>query len=483
MKKAISIILVVIMCFSGLVISASAAPTTPNVSAQAALVMNLDNKAIVLDKNSDVTMDPSLLAQVMTSILVLENYKDIKDDKVTVSMTVQNKMYDKKQELGALRLANINAGETLSVSDLLASVIIRSACDSAMTLAEYIGGSESDFVAMMNKKAKEIGANNTVFTSSHGIYDSSSTPKTTAQDMAKIIEYAMQFDEFKTLMGQTSYSYTKNGQTYSWKNINLLLDRSSAQYYNANATGAHFGFHDKITDTKNYGSYLIATYSAKSGNFLVITMGSKVSGDDNASFYKAFLESNELYKWASTNFEDRVLLESGKNLGEVKLRLAKGGKDYLRIQTGGTYSAYICKNPEPVPEYSLDVPVSVDAPIKEGDQVGTVTIKLDGEEVATVPVVSSETVEVSRGMLTANKLGKMLSSTVFIVIILVIFIGIALYVAFAVMSNKKASDVKTKKLHIKFPKLRKSSKNPDDIQDDLTAPKFKKKNDDDKYFD
>ncbi len=109
---------------------------------------------------------------------------------------------------------------------------------------------------------------------------------------------------------------------------------------------------------------------------------------------------------------------------------------------------------------------------------------MDGKDIATVPVVSAETVEVSRGMLTANKLGKVLSSTVFIVIILVVFLGIAFYVAFAVISNKKASDVKMPKLHIKLPKVKKKSKTPDDIQDDLAAPKFKKKkDDDDKYFD
>ena len=218
LKKRIGIVLIVTIFFS---ITAKAVEKPKELYAQSAVLMDADSGRILFEKNGDQRRAMASTTKIMTCILALER-GDLEGEVVAS----ENAAKQPKVHLG------VEKGETFRLRDLLYSLMLESHNDSAVMIAEKVGGSVEKFAKMMNEKAKEIGCINTYFITPNGLDAKDDTGKhsTTAGELAKIMSYCItqspKKEEFLAITGQKSYQFTnmEKTRTYICHNHNAFLE-------------------------------------------------------------------------------------------------------------------------------------------------------------------------------------------------------------------------------------------------------------------
>lgn len=204
--------------------SISGWPQGPDITSTAAVVMENTTNTIVYAKNMDQTLFPGGTVKVMTTLLALENSQ--LTDQVTMTATGVSGVTD-----GG---ANISAqlDEVFTMEQCLYAMMLSSANDIALQVAEHIGGSVDAFVQMMNTRASELGCTNTVFTNPTGLPDENQ--HTTAHDMALIMKAAIDNDTFCTIAGTTSYTIpatnVAGGERVLTNNFSMTNSANAAYY-------------------------------------------------------------------------------------------------------------------------------------------------------------------------------------------------------------------------------------------------------------
>jgi D-alanyl-D-alanine carboxypeptidase (penicillin-binding protein 5/6) len=164
----------------------------PQVQARAAVLMDAETGQVLFAKNAHQPLPPASLTKIMTAIVVLERCE--LDAVVKASQRAVN---------AKASSMHLRVGETVKVRDLLYALMLRSANDAAIALAEHTAGSVEAFAALMNEKAKSLGAKHTRFVNPHGLHD----PRhlSTAYDLALITRYAMQNETFRAIVNAPYY--------------------------------------------------------------------------------------------------------------------------------------------------------------------------------------------------------------------------------------------------------------------------------------
>ncbi|MBR6735770.1 MAG: D-alanyl-D-alanine carboxypeptidase [Oscillospiraceae bacterium] len=431
MKKLLTAVLCVLLC-AAMSFSSFAATYTPpfDITAKSALLINLDSGKVIYEKNADEKIEPSLLAQMMTAILAIEEIDDPENTLLSMPAYIQDYVYTKNIAFDGIYLAGLYKNEEISAKNLMHAVLIRDANEAAMILADHVAdGSMNYFAELMNERAKELGAKNTNFTHPTGLADTESY--TTARDIAAIAKHAMTIPEYMEMVNTSFYDGgpTDRQATLYWNTNNRLITTTS-EYYNPSVEAIKYGWHD------NLGSYSVSLSKRDGYTYLCVVMGAMGSGDIKP-YHSAFEETNRLYNWAYDTFRVKVLLEEGKSFGEVPLRLAEGQKDFLRVKADKSFTALIPADIEVSSiQYDVRLPDSVNAPIEEGELIGEVHLILADEEMGVVGLVSSETVNVSRLMMTFDKIADMFDTLWFKFIVVFIFMLITLYAALTIIRNR-----------------------------------------------
>lgn len=161
-------------------------------------VYNLDDKEVEFAVNPDAHRAPASLTKIMTTILAIEKAKDLSE-----TATITQETYDFAVNSNAT-MAGFLGNETVTFEDLLYGTMLPSAAECANTLAVAISGSESDFIKQMNEKASALGMRNTHFQTSEGL--DAENQYTTARDMAKLVEYAIQNKTFYEIFSSSQYT-------------------------------------------------------------------------------------------------------------------------------------------------------------------------------------------------------------------------------------------------------------------------------------
>ena len=244
-------------------------PQASDISSTAAIVMETSTNTVLYSKNADQALYPASAVKVMTCLMALENSS--LDDQVTMTATGVSGVTD-----GG---ANISAqlDEVFTMEQCLYAIMVASANDIALQVAEHISGSVEDFVAAMNTRAQELGCTNTVFTNPTGLPDENQ--HTTAHDMALIMEAAMANDTFRTIAQTTSYTIPAtnvSGGDRALTNNFTMINSSSDSYYEP-CIGGKEGY------TEASGSTLVCEAS-KNNMKLVCVVFNGASGvtDDEA---------------------------------------------------------------------------------------------------------------------------------------------------------------------------------------------------------
>ncbi len=259
MKKKLIFVLsfLLLLCIT---IKASAQVQT---SAKAAALMNADTGEFLYTKNPNTKLPIASLTKIMTAILAIEN-ADI-SEQVVISKEAAN------QPPSSIY---VQPGDQLTLEDLLYGLILRSGNDAAYAIAEYVAGNVDDFVRLMNQKAKAIGMTNTNFSNPSGL----NIPReniSTASDVAKLMQYAMQNKKFREIAGTKVYqTQSALGVPYEWNHKHRLVNQ--VDYVIAGKTGF----------TKAAGRTL-ASYASKNGiNLIAVTLNDPNDWEDHLNMFQ-----------------------------------------------------------------------------------------------------------------------------------------------------------------------------------------------------
>jgi len=226
-----------------------------------AIVYEANSQTLMYAWNPDVQMYPASLVKIMTVLLALENAE--LTDLVTVT----------QEAIASVPADAVSAkllpGEKLSIQDLLYCILLSSASDASVAVAEHVGGSVQGFVDMMNQRAEEMGCTGTYFTNPHGLHDDNQ--HTTARDSARILSVAMENEKFRTIFAADDYMIEKTNLSENRRisTGNYMKDTTSKLYYDSRVIGGRTG----VTQD---GRRCLATASERNGMLLItVVMGAE----------------------------------------------------------------------------------------------------------------------------------------------------------------------------------------------------------------
>ena len=442
MKKTVSIILALLIALCA-VVPASAASEMPDLTAQAAIVMDLTTGEILYEKNADERMYPASLTKIMTGILTIEN--------VSLGATLTADDEIAVVEPTVLRM---KSGEQINAKDALYCMLVASCNDLAELFAKHISGSISEFAKLMNEKAAELGCTGTHFVNPHGLHDDDHY--TTARDLSKIITYCMQNDLFREIVSLSEYTITrgpgatKPGSQETVKTTNWLLYNTSTAIFVGpdKRTPKYEGcIGVKTGYTEEAGGCMIAAAERDGTTILTIALG--CSGDTRG-IYERVVDSIKLLDWGLENFRTYTIMKAGADTGVVRVK--RGEVRYVStalrndivttLETGESESSITTE---------LVMRKSLDAPVERGDVCGTLKVLVDGQVKEEYDVVAVNAVK-KGGPLSifgiedavAKKIGK---AAVMVLLILVVWF--AMYVVFLKVESdrqkaRKAAQAKAK---------------------------------------
>ncbi|WP_322114359.1 D-alanyl-D-alanine carboxypeptidase family protein [Fictibacillus sp. KU28468] len=288
-KKWILPILIAVMIFPYAPFSAHA--DGPGVSARAAILMDQDSGRILYARNEHRPMRIASITKIMTAILAIESGK--LQDRVTVSEKAT------KTEGSSLYL---KPGEHISLNDLVYGLMLRSGNDSAVAIAEYVGGSFDGFVYMMNQKAREIGMKNTLFRNPHGL-DDHDDHYSTAYDMAVLTRYAMENPQFREISSSAIYRSPQEGEKWDrvWRNKNKMLKRYPY------STGGKTGY------TRLAKRTLVSTAKKDGMGLIAVTLNDPDDWEDHAAMFNWGYRTFHLASIVKKGVVDGIKLKAYKN--------------------------------------------------------------------------------------------------------------------------------------------------------------------------
>lgn len=395
LKKCLSVFMsMIILCCFCTSLNSKAIAFTPNfeINSSAGLLINMDTGNVLFEKNADAQYMPGSLVQIMEAVLVLENCSDLRMQLTCDSELVQR--YQQTEFPEDLRYADIYNGDVLTVEELLYAMMLTSSCEASVMLANQFGnGSVAGFVDMMNTKAQELGCTQTNFTNVTGIYDPAQT--TTANDMAKITQYALSVGKFLNFASAVSYApETPNTERHAmdewiWTHSNSMVQENTEYYVN--------GVKGIKTANLNQQGRNIICQGTKDGNtYLVILLSAPFNdAEGNLKFYH-IADATALLKWAFSDFTYQTVLSDNTELGQIAVQngenadyvLVKPAKSYMTLWYDGADSNAIAQ------EVKLEDNIS--APVQEGQKLGTVTLKYSGQELTTIDLVATTSIELSK---------------------------------------------------------------------------------------
>lgn len=260
-------------------------------TAQAAFLYDMDTQTVVYSYNPDATVPAGTLTKIMTCLVGLEN-AGLQD---TITINTNN---ISRLPAGST-VKDLKNGETVTVEDLIACMLMENANDAAVVLAEYISGNQSSFVTLMNQKALQLGCTNTKFENVHGL--ETATSVTSARDMAKIVNAAIQNEDFKRIWGLEEYTVDPTEKSEARKLLTtnyFLSNRTIPDFYTDDVYGGMQSM------TNSGGASIVVTAQRKNkANYIAVVMGATRTYKENGWSVLVWGNFNEMAALLTHGFE------------------------------------------------------------------------------------------------------------------------------------------------------------------------------------
>ncbi len=336
--KKIGVCCLLVLCLLLLSLPALADVPEIDVPAKSAVLIDAASGAILYEKDAHLQLPNASTTKIVTALLVLES-GDL-DRTVTVPTDFIN--------AGESSIW-LQPGETHTLRDLFYAMMLKSANDAAQVLAYAVAGSEELFVEQMNAKAAELGLENTHFTNCYGLHDDEHY--TSAYDLAMLAREAAAYDFLNEVMVTPKYQLP-------WE-----IGEYDRVVYNGNKLLDIYEFADGMKNgyTTEAGSCLVGSATKDGRRLIAVVL--------NCS--DMYNETAKLLEYGFENFTTKELCKAGEEIAEISVTNGKKGK--VKVVTAEAASTVIPKDLVRLPEPVLDLPENIDAPVKAGTPVGTIT--------------------------------------------------------------------------------------------------------------
>lgn len=395
----------------------AAASEAPAVTATAALLISPDSDMVLYEKNADEKRYPASTTKIMTALLTLENVEDLNE-------TVTAEQGDFAKVTSDSSNAGIKVGETVRVIDLLYALMLPSANEAAYMLARHVSGTSEHFVDMMNTRAEELGCTGTHFCNPCGLHEEDHY--TTARDLYLIAREAMKNDTFTNIIDTVQYRMPKTNMHEE----RIIFTTNQLIFSSFNPWSYPYNKGIKTGHTSQAGNCFVGYAEYGDAKLYSVVLGSATSSKEYPTVAASFTDTKSLYKWGFTHFKTKTVAKKGDTLAHVKVDLSTQ-TDQLVLTAKTDLVALL---PADVETDSLEatpnLPEAVDAPIKAGDVVGSMTYSYNGTSYGTVELVALSDVEMSRVLYYSDKLSHFFQSTVFKIVLIAAAIFIVLYILF-----------------------------------------------------
>ena len=324
-------------------------------AAKWAFVTDFNTGTMLLDKDADAPMAPSSMTKLMTAYLV---YGQLKSGQLQLDQELP--VRDDAWRTGGSKMF-VPQGGKVKVEDLIKGMIIQSGNDACMVLAEGISGSEGEFVEQMNKKAKELGLNNTTYRNCTGLPDSGQL--STCRDIATLAKrIIIDFPDYYKYDNEKSFEFNHINQ----QNRNPLVQKGLAD-----------GLKTGHTDAGGYG--LVA--SAQRGNRRVILV---INGC--TSMHQRSEESVNLLEWSFGQFENVTLFTAGDTVESARVWL--GTHPSVPLVGGRDLVLTLPRSWRQTAKISVEFPSPVAAPVNRGDVLGKLSVSGQGVPPMDIPLLA-----------------------------------------------------------------------------------------------
>lgn len=365
MKKVICILIAIMI----IPIAAFAAPLESSapfaLETPSYMLMEASTGDVIFEKNADEKRPVASITKLMTILLVLEAV-----DNATLSLGEKVMVSQHAASMGGSQ-ALLDAGSQYNAEELIKSMIVASANDSAVALAEHVGGSEANFVEMMNRRAHELNLSNTAYMNCTGLPVPGQY--TTARDVALLSRELgghQLFFKYSTIWMDTIQH--KGGRSTDLTNTNRLV-----RFYD--------GCDGFKTGSTNEAKYCISATAKKDGMRLIaVVLGTPAS-------QTRFNEARKMLEYGFSTYRLFNVCQKGDNLG-MDVQVKRGGVDLVPTAAGGNVVLLMRRGDESSISLEVALPESVQAPLRNGDVVGEIRVIKNNRVVATIPAVAGKDV-------------------------------------------------------------------------------------------
>ena len=259
--------------------------------------------------------------------------------------------------------------------------MLRSGNDAAVALAEYVGGSVQGFADLMNKKAEELGLSNTHFVTPHGLDDSNHY--TTALELAKLTDYAMQNEKFAKIVGTKSTTININGYPRQINNTNELLGVLNG------VVGVKTGF------TNNAGRCLVTEVKRDGMDIITVVLGADTKKDRTKDSVKLIKYTYSNYKMYNVREKIEEQFNNWRDINTDRIQIIKGKGDTMNLKLGdiSVYLLPLQDTKIDTLECEFNTITVVEAPVEEKTKIGTMVVKLDGKIIDTIDIINTNKIE------------------------------------------------------------------------------------------
>ena len=359
MKKFIMFFLVFFI-LSNNIVFANDKENSINVDAQSAILMDYKTGRVLYSKNADDPLAMASTTKIMTAIIAIENGN--LEDTVKVSKNATKAPPVK---------INLKENEEIKLKDLLYALMLQSSNDAAVAIAEHISGSVEIFCDNMTKKAKELGAKDTVFRTPNGL--DSLDHHSTAYDMAVITRYALNNKQFMDIINKKQVSFKTNMSNYDIINKNRLL----SEYEGAN--GVKTGYTGKA------GHCFVGSATQNDMTLISVVLA---SGWGEKGKKQKWVDTKNILNYGFNNFSYESILSQNDCLDTISV--IKGEKDNMPLYYEKDIILPLSKDEKEKISIKLDYIKSLQAPVKKDEKVGVANIYINDNLITQTNILTKE---------------------------------------------------------------------------------------------
>ncbi|MFC9775995.1 D-alanyl-D-alanine carboxypeptidase family protein [Paenibacillus chitinolyticus] len=332
---------------------------TPN--AQSAVLMDADSGEIIVNKNMDTKLPPASITKIMTMLLIMEA---VESGKIKMTDKVSTSEY--AASMGGSQIF-LEPGEEMSVEEMLKGIAMASGNDASVAMAEKLAGSEENFVAMMNERAKQLGMNNTHFSNCNGL--PTENHYTSARDIAIMSRELLKHTGITKFTGSYQDHLRKDSAKPFW-----LVNTNKLVRFYSGADGLKTGYTSEA-------KFCLSATAARDG-FRVIAV---VLGEPNTKTRNA--EVTKLFDYAFAQYSNFPIFKAGDALGELKI--SKGDVASVPLTATRSYSILMKKgeSKEGI-RHELQLNQNLLPPIAKGQPIGKIVVYKNNEVLTEYPIKS-----------------------------------------------------------------------------------------------